>query len=65
MPIEGIIEEDEEGDLVIVLREKKESMTEREKQDWFRSSGYERNICPDYDTDPPPKTPKKRLDNIS
>jgi len=65
MPIEGIVEEDDEGDLVIVLREKKESMTEKEKQDWFRSSGYERNICPDYDTDPPLKTPKKRLDNIS
>ena len=65
MPIEGIVEEDDEGDLVIVLRENKKSMTEKERQDLFRSFGFERNICPDYDTDPPPKTLKKRLDNIS
>lgn len=59
MPVEGIIEEDEEGELVIVLREKDESMTAREK--FFKK--FERNMCPAdiYDPHSPPQ--KKRLDN--
>ena len=53
MPVEGIIEEDEEGELVIVLREKSESMTAREK--FFQK--FERNMCPAdlYDLYPPEK----------
>lgn len=58
MPVEGIVEQDEEGELVIVLRETKQSMTEKERQKWMRS--LERNICPDYyDEDPPTKSTKK------
>ena len=32
MPIEGILEEDEEGNRVIVLKESKKSMTKSEKK---------------------------------
>ena len=53
MPVEGIVEEDEEGELVIVLREKSESMTAREKL----LQKFERNMCPAdlYDQYPPEK----------
>ena len=44
MPIEGIVEESEEGDLVIVLKESKKSMTKSEREEWIRR--FERNMCP-------------------
>ena len=55
MPIQGILEKDEEGDrVVIVLKEHLKTMTDKEL------ARYERNMCPaDYDKDPP----QKRLDN--
>ena len=47
MPIEGIVEEDDEGDLVIVLKETKKSMTQSEREDMIKR--FERNMCPaDY-----------------
>ena len=51
MPIEGILEKDEESDrVVVVLREDPKTMTEKELR------RYERNMCPaDYDKDPPQK----------
>ena len=58
MPVEGITEEDDEGEIVIILRETEKSMTEKERYKWMRS--LERNICPDYyDEDPPTKNTKK------
>ncbi len=55
MPIQGILEKDEEGDrVVIVLKEHPKTMTDKEL------ARYERNMCPaDYDSDPP----QKKLDN--
>ena len=44
MPIEGIVEENEEGNLVIVLKESKKSMTEIEREKWIKR--FERNMCP-------------------
>jgi len=44
MPIEGIVDEDEEGDLVVVLKESKKSMTDSEKEKWIER--FERNMCP-------------------
>jgi len=44
MPIEGIVEEDEEGDLIVVLKESKKSMTIIEKEEWIKK--LERNMCP-------------------
>ena len=51
MPIQGILEKDEEDDrVVMVLREHPKTMTEKELR------RYERNMCPaDYDSDPPPE----------
>ena len=51
MPIQGILEKDEEGDrVVIVLKEHPKTMTDKEL------ARYERNMCPaDYDLDPPQK----------
>ena len=51
MPIQGILEKDEEGDrVVIVLKEHPKTMTDKEL------ARYERNMCPeDYDKDPPQK----------
>ena len=47
MPIEGIVEEDEEGNRVIVLRESNKSMTKSERKIMEK---FERNMCPtDYD----------------
>ena len=58
MPVEGITEEDDEGEIVIVLRETEKSMTEKERYKWMRS--LERNMCHDYhDEDPPTKSPEK------
>ena len=60
MPVEGIAEEDDEGEIVIVLRETKQSMTEQERLKLMRS--FERNMCPDYLDDgyPPQKFPKEK-----
>ncbi len=51
MPIQGILEKDEEDDrVVMVLREHPKTMTDKELR------RYERNMCPaDYDKDPPPQ----------
>ena len=46
MPIEGILEEDDEGDLVIVLKETKKSMTMSEKEREYMIKRIERNMCP-------------------
>ena len=46
MPIEGILEEDDEGDLVIVLKETKKSMTMSEKEREEMIKRFERNMCP-------------------
>ena len=57
MPIEGILEEDEEGNKVIVLKESKKSMTKSEKK---MMEKVERNMCPtdyDYDDDFDPVAP--------
>ena len=55
MPIEGILEEDEEGNRVIVLRESKKSMTKSERKIMEK---FERNMCPaDYDEDFDPVAP--------
>ena len=55
MPIEGIIEEDEEGNRVIVLKESRKSMTKSEKN---MMEKFERNMCPaDYDDDFDPVAP--------
>jgi hypothetical protein len=48
MPLKGIVEEDEEGDLVVVLKESKESMTASEREEMIKR--FERNMCPvDYE----------------
>ena len=51
MPMQGILEKDEEGDrVVMVLKEHPKTMTDKELH------RYERNMCPaDYDSDPPEK----------
>ena len=51
MPIQGILEKDEESDrVVMVLKEHPKTMTDKELH------RYERNMCPaDYDSDPPEK----------
>ena len=51
MPMQGILEKDEEGDrVVMVLKEHPKTMTDKELR------RYERNMCPaDYDPDPPEK----------
>ena len=51
MPIQGILEKDEEGDrVVMVLKEHPKTMTDKELR------RYEPNMCPaDYDSDPPEK----------
>ena len=51
MPIQGILEKDEEGDrVVMVLKEHPKTMTDKELR------RYERNMCPaDYDSDLPEK----------
>ena len=51
MPIQGILEKDEEGDrVVMVLKEHPKTMTDKELR------RYERNMCPaDYDSDPQEK----------
>ena len=51
MPIQGILEKDEEGDrVVMVLKEHPKTMTDKELR------RYERNMCPaDYDSDTPEK----------
>ncbi len=51
MPIQGILEKDEEGDrVVMVLKEHPKTMTDKELR------RYERNMCPaDYDSDQPEK----------
>ena len=51
MPIQGILEKDEEGDrVVMVLKEHPKTMTDKELR------RYERSKCPaDYDSDPPEK----------
>ena len=51
MPIQGILEKDEEGDrVVMVLKEHPKTMTDKELR------RYERNMCPaDYGSDPPEK----------
>ena len=55
MPVEGIAEEDEEGNIVIVLKESKKSMTKSEKK---MVEKFERNMCPaDYDDDFEPVAP--------
>ena len=57
MPIEGIVEEDEEGNRVIVLRESKKSMTKSERKIMEK---FERNMCPtdyDYEDDFEPVAP--------
>jgi len=49
MPIQGILEKDDESDsTVVVLRENPKSMTAKEYKKWMRI--LERNMCPiDYD----------------
>lgn len=48
MPIQGILEENEEGEIIVVLREDPKSMTVKENEMWMRI--LERNMCPtDYD----------------
>ncbi len=52
MPMQGILEKDEEGDrVVMVLREHPKTMTDKELRK------YERNMVPAdlYDEDPPPE----------
>ena len=51
MPIQGILEKDEEDDRVVMaLREHPKTMTDKELR------RYERNMCrADYDKDPPPQ----------
>jgi hypothetical protein len=45
MPIQAIVEKDEESDrVVLTLQEEVKSMTEKEYQKWLRR--YERNMCP-------------------
>lgn len=50
MPLQAIPEYDENGDIVLVLKEDKRSETEKEKK--LRMEMFERNMCPaDYDQD--------------
>ncbi len=45
MPIQAIVEKDEESDrVVLTLQEEVKSMTEKEYEKWLRR--YERNMCP-------------------
>lgn len=67
MPVEGIIEEDPEGRVVMVLREDPKTMTIKEL------ARYERNMCPAdiYDNEELEENPKKsassknKLDKLS